>query len=383
MGKKSLEERCAFGGLELDEVTDEVEEGHFQLLGYTIGRKDEPAAHFGSEEDLEAAESIDFELWHPIPDCNAAFSKTVLEIELEVQMDGNATGPFTKAEKVLNAAPPFTFPERNDGVFATIGWASPELMFWRATSPTVHSIEETPVPVLRLAGLPSGFDPNKTLERIAAAVLYEFWRATSTHARIRRHEPWTIFFGPPVHKATGILTAPNVAPPLMPLELFTNAAFLAKRDSEFLTFYRVAEFFFARVIRDLQVEKFRSDPRFSDISVEALRSLVETLGVRFEEGAAMKAILHRIFATDAALLDELKRHYELRGPYLGDKLGLQTSKTARADVAKHLYDLRCGLVHAKEGRVTMRPTGQDAARLAADVTVMEIIATRLLSVFAD
>ncbi|MEA5364576.1 hypothetical protein VA596_33950 [Amycolatopsis sp., V23-08] len=165
---------------------------------------------------------------------------------------------------------------------------------------------------------------------------------------------------------------------------------------EYLAYYQVLEHFMPKYARLASVQKLRNvlkDPRFNHDDDLALGRVIEMLA---DSGRTSGTEREQLRATIVHCLDPtaLAGYFELhpRGEKaLADKTRIaavrllnpkDTSVTPVEQVADRIYDLRCRIVHGKDGGggrgEPLRPFGPESKLLAHDVALIRFVAQRVL-----
>ncbi|WP_410634035.1 hypothetical protein [Amycolatopsis sp. cmx-4-83] len=164
----------------------------------------------------------------------------------------------------------------------------------------------------------------------------------------------------------------------------------------YLAYYQVLEFFMPKYARVAAVQKLRDvlrDPRFDHDDDIALGRVIEMVNdtdrIAGTEREQLKATVTRCLDA-GALLDYLESHP--RGTAaMADKKRIadirllnpkDTSASLVEQVADRIYDLRCRIVHGKEGGngrgEPLRPFGRESKLLTYDLDLIRFVAQRVL-----
>lgn len=385
MSEKELEAVCRGAGFSFEEMTEEVEEGHFQHLGWYIGAPGSRRyAHLHDHDDIQRALQTKFIDWRPFSGFNAMFSPSLRRIEAEIEIK---FVPFLNRKPLSDAlralgleSLPIRFPDTADGVQVSIATASPELMFWRTASPSFPSIGDEAVPSLTIRGLREGFGPEETLLNLGNAALWSLWSAANVSARLKRYQrlfqPFT--FGPRLIEPELPLRAPEAAPASRAFELFVGGEMKDSSQERFLAFYRVLEFYFGRSTIHAKQRELRRAGVGAAVADADLLKILERVEPSFQELTAFKSVFADVFPGDS-LFEFVEAREELRELYI-DELGI-TRPDFGKEVAKRLYETRCSIVHAKEKGEFLLPT--DEKHVDLHQRLMKVAAARTLRHFSS
>ncbi len=165
---------------------------------------------------------------------------------------------------------------------------------------------------------------------------------------------------------------------------------------EYLAYYQVLEFFMPKYARAAAVQKLRDllrDPRFDhddDITLgRVIETITDTDRTAGTEREQLKATVTRCL--DAGELARYREAHPRGAAAMADKKRIadvrllnpkDTSASLVEQVADRIYDLRCRIVHGKEGGngrgEPLRPFGPESKLLTYDLDLIRFVAQRVL-----
>ncbi|HEU4461699.1 MAG TPA: hypothetical protein VFR75_03805 [Solirubrobacterales bacterium] len=286
----------------------------------------------------------------------------------------------------------------SNGVAIEVGPPSKELIALVGGSEEVRGIEGT---AIRISGvdIDGGGKPKAVLERYANALLFQFDTKVQQPLVLSRRQPVRLPFPLAAASNSSDLVFPPSEFDHEPMALYWYGRGAHGMPLlEFFAYYQVLEFYYEHYVDAegrRRISQVLKDPGFSPhddrFVSRVLRAAGRGSGNRRTERDQLLTTIRG--CADAAeirnYIDEdenRKKFFAEKDPKLTEKtLNLSTSDTELLQqLADRIYDLRCKIVHTKEGGTgsgveLLLPHSQEAERLKSDIELLRIIARQAIS----
>lgn len=263
-----------------------------------------------------------------------------------------------------------------------------------------HSSAGAYLKVSGLSGLDGG-EALRLLTRVASSLFFELDVTHGSYFRLARLDDYDT-----VSDADAGLLPEGRAPQFPRLAYEANAITLYQYArnlnasplqkmplAEYLGFYQVIEYFMPTYSHADSLRRLRNalkDPNLdpdNDVAVGRLMSLIMDANQKRAEREQLKLTVAACI--EEAALEEYLNSSEGAMKFFGDKTkisGVRTLNPANKNmpltnqVADRIYDLRCRIVHSKEGGEinSLLPFGAEAKRLGRDIALVRYVARRVL-----
>ncbi|MCK1807230.1 MULTISPECIES: hypothetical protein [unclassified Micromonospora] len=255
-------------------------------------------------------------------------------------------------------------------------------------------------PSLYISGLSSKLRRRERLldsiQQVADAVLFELWAVHGIAADLTP-VPRHVVLAAMADRAEVLPTVPGLKYSAEAMSLFRYAQSSEKLPLlRFLAFYQVVEYFFPSYAERDTLRRLRQiviDPTFSadrDSDVARLSQAIRNKMYLTERDQLKSTIRHCV--NDGDLKEFIEADPERVAFVSNRKNGLKAAKPLALkdagsplgdQVAERIYDIRCRIVHAKDGggptqAALLLPFSAEARSLGHDIEVMRFIAQKVL-----
>jgi hypothetical protein len=410
-----LELRCAAAGLSIEFVEPE-EEGASGFFAIT-----DPKAEWkwslcfaGNPLDEEILLNSRFESYRPLSGYDATWSRSDGRIECELVWESGLflqDGPFDELcvklglgrDAAAQASLSVPVPTGVGQPRVSIGWSSHEHRVWRCASPAVHvwsSQERVPVVVIEGVKIEGDLEARKLLESYGVAALLELERCFGFAARLRGHYPWNLWIVVGNQKPRPSLRELRGAPEIEPVSLYWQGRGAGNLPAQFIGFYQVLEFYFSRCARKAFEEKLCTKLEVAGLGKADAGTLKSLDGAAKRRGRPLVSEEEQLACTLNVIVDGARLREFIEGDvylnrhYRGTEQGIVKTRIPAEDgvldlrrvTARRLYEIRCRLVHTKEGgrkgSPVFLPLSAEAAALRHDVVLIRFLARQALDVMS-
>lgn len=401
--------RCDAAGLKLEVEPDDPESDPWGATVYLPMGRDTRPVLLVSLEDVQRLLATQFEDFRYLDAFDAIWNQRLGTVEANLVPLGSTTWEhvvrvLTKHRSIFFQVQPLAQPivaappKPRDAPIVSIGprsEAASVLLAGRSPDPLSLTLRVESVR-LEQHGL-----VQELLGRLANSILFRFTSRTRCALALQRPpSPGRSLLHPPYRHDADPFAWPAYQYDQAPMSLFWYAQDAAAMPLlQFLAYYQVVEFYFQTYARaELQrvVRNILRDPAFtiaSDHWIGRVIAATGTGGSRSSELDALKATIRECVQRED--IESLLAFDEKQGGKLAEKVpGVadyrlnpkDRTHDLRDQAAERIYDVRCRVVHTKEGGGNARgeatailPYSKEAALLESDILLVRFIAIKVLS----